>query len=77
MTFGAERTQDMSGRIESPCINICQIAPEGDICLGCLRSLDEIAAWGQMSPDERRLVMADLPRRKALRERQADSDTPR
>nr|WP_252947603.1 DUF1289 domain-containing protein [Oceanicola sp. 502str15] len=49
--------------IESPCIKICVIHPETRLCTGCLRSIDEIAAWGRMSAEERRAVMADLPER--------------
>ncbi|KFE33795.1 DUF1289 domain-containing protein [Thioclava atlantica] len=49
--------------IESPCIKICQIHPEERICVGCLRTLEEIGTWSRLSPEERRAVMADLPDR--------------
>ncbi len=52
--------------IESPCVQICVIQPETRLCTGCLRSIDEITAWSQMSPEKRRDVMADLPSRKPL-----------
>lgn len=29
---------------QSPCINICSIGPKG-WCLGCYRTLNEIAGW--------------------------------
>ncbi|WP_323042138.1 DUF1289 domain-containing protein [Gemmobacter sp.] len=48
---------------ESPCINVCQLDAAGEICLGCQRTLDEIALWSQMAPAERRRIMADLPLR--------------
>ena len=35
------------------------------VCIGCLRTLSEIALWSQMSGDERRRIMAELPNRKA------------
>ncbi len=50
-------------RIESPCVRLCVIHPEARICMGCRRSLDEIARWSDMSPEERRAVMAELPGR--------------
>jgi predicted Fe-S protein YdhL (DUF1289 family) len=34
------------------------------LCVGCLRTLDEIAAWGQMSPAERTAVMGQIKLRK-------------
>lgn len=50
--------------IESPCVKLCLIHPEAGLCTGCLRSLDEIARWSRMSPEERRDIMAVLPDRK-------------
>ena len=49
--------------IESPCIKVCVIHPEARLCLGCYRSLEEIAAWSSMTPEARQAVMADLPAR--------------
>ncbi len=50
--------------IESPCSRICVIHPTEGLCVGCLRTLDEIATWSQMTPEARRAVMADLPTRR-------------
>ena len=52
--------------IESPCIKICVIHPELRLCTGCLRSIDEIGIWSQLSSDARRAVMDDLPDRAKL-----------
>jgi uncharacterized protein len=49
--------------VESPCVKVCVVHPTERICVGCLRSLDEIAAWSRMSSEERRDVMAELPER--------------
>ncbi|MEM6619739.1 MAG: DUF1289 domain-containing protein [Pseudomonadota bacterium] len=48
---------------ESPCQKLCVIHPEAKLCMGCLRSLDEIATWGTMTPETRRSIMAELPAR--------------
>jgi len=37
--------------------------PRRGVCLGCRRTLDEIARWGAMSDQERERVMAELPNR--------------
>ena len=51
----------------SPCIKVCQMDPVRGVCIGCCRTLDEIARWGIMSETERIAVMGELaPRRKAL-----------
>jgi len=52
--------------IESPCVKICLIHPEARICIGCLRSADEIASWSRMTPEARREVMEALPGRSGL-----------
>ncbi|HET9679336.1 MAG TPA: DUF1289 domain-containing protein [Gammaproteobacteria bacterium] len=46
----------------SPCVNICELNAQ-DYCRGCARSRTEIALWGTMNADERRIVLADLPHR--------------
>lgn len=43
--------------VESPCTGICRIAPETDLCLGCKRTLDEIADWRMLTNDEKRAVL--------------------
>ena len=52
--------------VDSPCIKICVVHAETRLCTGCLRSIDEIAAWSQMSPDARSTVMDALPDRANL-----------
>ena len=49
--------------IDSPCIKLCTVHPAERICIGCYRSIAEIAGWGRMTPEERRAIMADLPSR--------------
>ena len=51
--------------IESPCIRVCTVHPDARLCTGCLRSLDEIAGWSQMTSEARAAVMAELPQRRA------------
>ncbi|MDB5798970.1 MAG: hypothetical protein JWP36_2872 [Paucimonas sp.] len=51
----------------SPCVNICRMDAGSGLCEGCLRTLDEIAAWGSASNAERRAVLqAVQARRQAL-----------
>lgn len=49
--------------IESPCVRICAIDPASNLCLGCGRTLDEIARWYGMSADDRSRIMGELPAR--------------
>jgi predicted Fe-S protein YdhL (DUF1289 family) len=38
--------------------------PQRDVCMGCARTLDEIARWGLMSEAQRGAVMAELAARR-------------
>ncbi|MEM6728127.1 MAG: DUF1289 domain-containing protein [Pseudomonadota bacterium] len=49
--------------VASPCVKLCSIHPVERICVGCLRTLEEIGGWSALSNDERRAVMATLPER--------------
>ena len=51
-------------RPASPCVNICTL-DEQDVCTGCLRTLDEIGAWGMLSAEEQWRIVEALPRRAA------------
>jgi len=47
----------------SPCVKICVVDPRSGLCIGCGRTLDEIAAWPAMSETERAAVMGALEAR--------------
>lgn len=53
--------------IETPCLKICMLDARSGLCLGCGRTIDEIAGWAAMSAAERTRVMAELPARLAAR----------
>jgi len=48
---------------ETPCAAVCVIDPRSNLCLGCGRTLPEIARWPRMAREERLAVMALLPER--------------
>ena len=45
----------------SPCLNVCVLDAARN-CIGCGRTLDEIARWGRMSAAEQWQVIARLER---------------
>jgi predicted Fe-S protein YdhL (DUF1289 family) len=49
--------------IASPCNRVCVVHPARQICIGCGRTLDEIARWIELSGTERDGIMAQLPAR--------------
>ena len=48
---------------ETPCIAVCIMDPRTSLCLGCGRTLPEIARWHRMDTAERHAVMALLAER--------------
>ena len=57
----------MRQTLKSPCNQVCQMDPRSGLCIGCARTLDEIARWAQMSAAERERVLAELPQRNSVR----------
>jgi len=49
----------------SPCINICRMDAQGKLCLGCQRTLEEIAGWSRFDNATRLLVLARVAERRA------------
>ena len=51
-------------QVPSPCISVCMMDASGVLCVGCFRTLDEIAAWSILDADAKRKVLAALPARR-------------
>ena len=52
--------------IVTPCVKVCIVDGESGLCLGCQRTLPEIAGWAKLSEEARAEIMAGLPARKSL-----------
>ena len=58
-------TRSAEGGVGSPCVNVCQMHAATGWCIGCGRTLDEIAAWGRLDDAGKRAVWTLLPPRMA------------
>ena len=47
-------------KIISPCIGVCKLDIESKICVGCLRSADEIANWPQLDNEKAMQIMEQI-----------------
>jgi predicted Fe-S protein YdhL (DUF1289 family) len=54
--------------VSTPCIKVCAVSGQTGLCIGCGRTLAEIAGWGGMTEAQRQAIMADLPARLATAE---------
>ena len=53
------------GKTNSPCNGICIMDEDTELCVGCLRTSDEIANWEDYSDEQRAEVMLKIMRREA------------
>jgi predicted Fe-S protein YdhL (DUF1289 family) len=49
--------------VPSPCVNVCQMDQGSGLCLGCRRTLREIADWLEMTPEEKLAVLERVAQR--------------
>jgi predicted Fe-S protein YdhL (DUF1289 family) len=45
--------------VPSPCVDICRLDAQG-LCVGCRRTIDEIAEWSRASDARRREILREL-----------------
>lgn len=50
--------------VATPCVKVCIVDGESGLCLGCQRTLPEIARWSGLAEAERAAIMAELPARR-------------
>ena len=51
--------------VPSPCTDVCRIAAGTDLCEGCFRTLDEIAAWSGLTDAAKRVMWQRLDQRRS------------
>ncbi len=52
--------------VESPCVQVCVVHPRTQLCVGCFRTIDEIASWSRLDQETRAAIVAELPSREPL-----------
>ena len=59
----AARVQKQAGAVPSPCVSVCRMDAATALCQGCLRTIDEIAAWSRLDDAGRREIWSRIERR--------------
>ena len=52
-------------RVPSPCVSVCRMDDASGLCVGCWRTLDEIAAWATLGDEAKRAVWQHIEQRQA------------
>jgi acyl dehydratase len=50
--------------VPSPCVDVCRMNPETGFCDGCLRTIEEIAAWASCDDGKKRAVLVRVESRR-------------
>ncbi len=52
-------------KLRSPCVSVCQMDAQDEVCVGCYRTRAEIAKWPSMDQDDQKLLLDILQDRRA------------
>lgn len=55
--------QNYAHTVPSPCMSVCQMDESTGLCEGCLRTLEEIALWGNADDAFKRRVWGNIEAR--------------
>lgn len=58
---------DTTQEVPSPCMSVCRMDAATGWCEGCLRTLEEIAAWSRLGEPDKRQVWSRIDQRIAAR----------
>jgi predicted Fe-S protein YdhL (DUF1289 family) len=56
----------VSEEVPSPCVSVCRMDPKSGLCEGCLRSIEEIAQWGNAGSELKRAILVRILQRREL-----------
>jgi uncharacterized protein len=51
--------------VASPCVDVCRLDAQG-LCVGCRRTLEEIAEWSRASEARRREILRNVSERAVI-----------
>lgn len=62
----AELAKEEAHLVPSPCVSVCRMDEDTGLCHGCLRTIDEIIAWGRLGEVGKRQVWREIVRRATI-----------
>ena len=51
--------------VPSPCVKVCVLDRASGLCRGCLRTVEEITDWLEMTAEEKRATLERVEQRRA------------
>lgn len=71
MDWAAEQALSSQPERHSPCIGVCKLDEGTGLCIGCARTVDEIAQWPSLDAGARLAIWEQLPERHSKQARRA------
>jgi predicted Fe-S protein YdhL (DUF1289 family) len=59
----AQAIPTLEGPVPSPCISLCRMDPNTELCIGCYRTLDEIMVWSRATDIDKKAVWQRIEHR--------------
>ena len=59
------RYDGSTAEVPSPCISVCRMDDRTGWCEGCLRTIDEIVAWGRAGNTDKRAIWLRIQQRES------------
>ena len=53
----------MIDKVKSPCVNICNVDTKSGLCVGCRRTMLEIASWSSLNNLEKEKILLKIKNR--------------
>jgi predicted Fe-S protein YdhL (DUF1289 family) len=57
-------TAGANNAVPSPCNAVCRMDPASGLCIGCQRTIEEIAGWSGFDDERRRQIWVELAHRR-------------
>ena len=61
----AHSVRDLTENVPSPCVSVCTMNAATEYCDGCLRTVEEIAAWSVLPDSAKKQIWSLLEQRAA------------
>jgi uncharacterized protein len=62
--------------VPSPCVSVCRMDEPSGLCVGCWRTLDEIACWATLGDEAKRQIWQRIEQRQQAIPAFTTSGTP-
>ena len=59
--------KQLSSKLPSPCISVCEMDPSDGVCMGCYRTRAEIASWRSMDEADQLQLLEILRERRSVK----------